>query len=85
MVLYYRFRAFLIMFLSRILPFRSPMVLQGPGSALQLCRQVATLGFGRVLLVTDKVLREVGVIAPLQQALEEAGVQVEIYDGVLPD
>ncbi|MBP8925972.1 MAG: iron-containing alcohol dehydrogenase [Pseudomonadales bacterium] len=62
-----------------------PLLLCGPGSALQMCRAMADLGAGKVLIVTDAVLVKLGLIAPLQQALEAHGVASTVYDGVEPD
>lgn len=57
----------------------------GSGSSAQLCRHIARMGFKRVLVVTDKPLRELGVVDRAVAALSEAGVDVAYYDGVLPD
>jgi alcohol dehydrogenase class IV len=43
------------------------------------------MGFKKVLVVTDKPLRDLGVVDKAVSALIEAGVDVAYYDGVLPD
>ncbi|MGB5324702.1 MAG: iron-containing alcohol dehydrogenase [Pseudomonadales bacterium] len=84
-ILYYKFRAALVTRLLRWIPRQSPLVLKGAGSALALCDQLAVLGYKKILLVTDKVLRDLGVIDDVLGQLEGNGVDVVIYDGVLPD
>ena len=83
--LYYKLRAKLIPRLLRSMTRRQPMVSRGPGAGPQLCAQLSLLGFERVLLVTDRVLLEIGVLDPIKQALESAGTAFEVYDGVQPD
>lgn len=57
----------------------------GSGSSLQLCRHIARVGARKVLVVTDKPLRELGVVDRAITGLIAAGVDVAIFDGVLPD
>jgi alcohol dehydrogenase len=57
----------------------------GSGSSAQLCRHIARMGFKKVLVVTDKPLRELGIVDQAVAALTEAGVDIAYYDGVLPD
>ena len=57
----------------------------GSGSSAQLCRHIARMGFQKVLVVTDKPLRELGIVDQAVAALTEAGVDIAYYDGVLPD
>lgn len=64
---------------------RRPVLLAGPGTARQLCRTLADLGHRRVLLVTDAVLNRLGIVQPLVEALEAAGVACAVHDGVEPD
>ncbi|MDX1733748.1 MAG: iron-containing alcohol dehydrogenase [Halioglobus sp.] len=60
-------------------------VFAGAGSSRQLCEHVVRTGVGKVLVVTDKPLRELGVVDQAVAALTESDVAVAIYDGVLPD
>lgn len=60
-------------------------VFAGPGSSLLLCDAIASTGAGKLLIVTDQRLVELGLIAPLQARLQAGGVDVSIYDGVEPD
>ena len=56
-ILYFKLRAFVVTWLMRLLPRNPPIVFKGSNSALTLCEQVATLGFEKVILVTDKIGR----------------------------
>lgn len=64
---------------------RLPEVYVGPGSSLQLCNAIAAAGSQRLLIVTDAMLVNLGIVEPIRQRLLDLGVAVTIYDGVLPD
>ncbi len=57
----------------------------GRGSSAQLCRHIARTGVQRVLVVTDKPLREMGLVDRAVGELLAAEADVAFYDGVLPD
>jgi alcohol dehydrogenase class IV len=61
------------------------MVYAGSGSSSQLCSHVLRTGVKRILVVTDKPLRDLGVVDQAIRVLNESDVDVAIYDGVLPD
>ncbi|MEM1112974.1 MAG: iron-containing alcohol dehydrogenase [Pseudomonadota bacterium] len=63
----------------------SQIVFAGPGCAEQLAKHVARLGYQRVLVVTDRVLVDLGLAAGFRASLEAAGCEVQIHDGILPD
>ena len=80
-------RAFLAMM---AIPFKlllslNYMAFCGAGSTAQLCRHIAGQGMRKVMIVTDKPLVELGIVAKAVTALEEKGVSCVIYDGILPD
>lgn len=54
----------------------------GANEAASLGKRVRELGKARALLVTDPGLVKAGVIAPIQQNLEAAGVAVWVFDRV---
>ena len=58
---------------------------EGENSSRQLCQQIGRDGLKKVLIVTDKPLVELGIVARASSGLADAGVQAAIYDGVLPD
>lgn len=70
---------------SRLVPIAPPLLLVGPGASARLGRAVADFGHRSVLLVTDSVVAELGLAAPLAAALADAGVRVVVFDGVTPD
>lgn len=57
----------------------------GSGSSRQLCEHIVRTGVRKVLVITDKPLRDLGVVDRATAALREAGLDVAVYDGVLPD
>lgn len=71
--------------LTYILPVSHPLVFAGPNSALNLCDNIQQLGMKKVMIVTDAVLLNLGVIQPLQSQLEQSGIQVTIFSEVKPD
>jgi alcohol dehydrogenase class IV len=72
-------------FLLKFAPGVSYMAFAGEGSSRNLCRHIAMSGLKKPLVVTDKPLCELGVVAQALQGLEEEGVEHVIFDGVLPD
>jgi alcohol dehydrogenase len=62
-----------------------PLVYLGPGSAARLAQAIGQFGLRKLLVVTDKPLRDLGVLDGTLEALRQAGVETAIYDGVLPD
>ncbi|WP_300527026.1 iron-containing alcohol dehydrogenase [Maricaulis sp.] len=64
-----------------------PHIHAGAGAARQLARLAAPLigSRKRVFLVTDQGVRKAGLIDAATASLEEAGLQVEIYDRVVAD
>ena len=57
----------------------------GSDSSRQLCEHIARTGVTRVMVVTDKPLRDLGVVDRAVSALVAAGLDIAYYDGVLPD
>lgn len=57
----------------------------GAGSSRELCHHIARTGARKVLVVTDKPLRELGLVDRAIAGLIEVGVDINYYDGVLPD
>ena len=57
----------------------------GAGSSRQLCAHIARSGIRRVLVVTDKPLRELGIVTRALSGFEDYPMDIAYYDGVLPD
>jgi alcohol dehydrogenase len=72
--------------MNRVALFRTtPRILMGPGSIKQLGQEVLSLKGKRVVMVTDRGVIQAGLIGPAQDALEKAGIQCRVFDGVEPD
>lgn len=69
----------------KFIPAPMPMTFVGAGSTKKLCEHIARLSVQRLLIVTDKPLVDLGIVARAAEVLTAAGVEVIIYDGVLPD
>ncbi len=83
--LYYKFMAFVVTWLLRLLPRNAPMVFKGANSSLTMAEQVSLLGFNKVLIVTDEFLGGSGILDGIKAKLSETGVEFAVFDGVLPD
>jgi len=62
-----------------------PVTFTGPGSMKQLCDSIGHFGNKKIFIVTDRPLVELGLVDRASQALAANGVEVVIFDGVLPD
>lgn len=83
--LFYRIYMLIFKLVTWLLPFREPELFNGPGAALELCRAIARTDAKKVLIVTDEMLPKLGLIAPMETELKNAGCEVVVYDGVKPD
>lgn len=63
----------------------TPRLVCAPGSARDLAPLLASLGARKPLLVTDPGLVNIGLMAPVQAALEKAGVLPVLFDRVQED
>ena len=70
---------------ASFLPVEKPVLFTGPSASEQLCQIIQYHGHGKVMIVTDEVLVKLGVIAPIQQALEENNLEVCVFSEVEPD
>jgi len=61
-------------------------IITGEGCAAALGSEAATLGAKKVVIVTDKVLREkTDIVSKALASLKEAAVHAEVFDDVEPD
>ncbi len=65
-----------------ILPYRDPKVLR---SVSELPEELVLNGIDKVLIVTDKVIHELGIIDRLKEALSLRGIGYAVYDGTVPN
>lgn len=70
---------------ATVLPFPVPGLLTGPGSVKQLAENVSVRGLKRILVVTDKVLVDLGLPKTLLTSLEERGIAYTVFDDVQPN
>jgi alcohol dehydrogenase len=59
--------------------------LMGVGASKEAGAQAKALGATKALIVTDKVLNQLGVAAKIKGQLEEAGVKAVVFDGAEPN
>lgn len=83
--LFYRTWQGVMRLLSRTLRFREPELLSGAGSLVRLPEAVKGRGITRVLIVTDKVLMKLGMLAGLLESMNACGIAFVIYDQVQPN
>ncbi|WP_372748991.1 iron-containing alcohol dehydrogenase [Litorivivens sp.] len=84
-VLYSRAMGLLSRIMLKFISLSSPLIYSGAGSYATLCSAIARFGHKKVLVVTDKMLVELGLVGQVVAELEKQGIQTEIYDAVLPD
>ncbi len=84
-IMFYRLRSALTRKVLKPDAQPKPITFIGPGSVQQLCAAIAHFGLKKIFIVTDKPLVELGLIDGAKQALQDNGVAVVVYDGVLPD
>lgn len=65
-----------------ILPYRSPMLLE---SIQQIPKLLHDQESERVLIVTDGAIHALGIVDPLKEALQQAGIAFVVYDKTVPN
>lgn len=56
----------------------------GAGEVANIGEEVAALG-KRPMIVCDKMIRETGIVALVEEALKNAGIEYSMFDGVVPN
>ncbi|AZR74925.1 L-threonine dehydrogenase [Anoxybacter fermentans] len=62
-----------------------PVSLMGPGCLKDLGKEIVNLGLKKALIVTDKVLVQIGLVNQLTEVLTSEGIEYVIYDGTQPN
>ncbi len=75
----------LLSIVQRFLVYPSQMTFSGQGSAEQLCDHISRLGYKKILLITDKILVDLGLADGVRETIEKNQGELFIFDGVLPD
>lgn len=65
--------------------FMPPVNLMGPGCLKEAGKEIKSLGLKKALIVTDKVLVEIGLVNKLTEVLDTEGIEYVIYDGTQPN
>jgi Alcohol dehydrogenase, class IV len=81
----YRVFQFFFYKAARLLYWPAPVMLQGPGSVLQLPQEVKRQGAFRVLFVTDRGIMALHLADALLQALRDANISCTVFDSVMPN
>ena len=68
-----------------VIPWGMPKTLEGAGAVKQLPSLIKEKGFNKVMVVTDKGLLGLGMLDSLFAAMNDAGVEYVVYDGVQPN
>jgi alcohol dehydrogenase len=71
--------------LARWVPIPRPVLLVGAGSTARLCGLIGGSGARRTMIATDSVLSRLGLVDPVRRALEAEGIDVAVFDGIVPD
>ena len=67
------------------LDWSEPEIIKGAGSVRQLPAHIKQKGIDNVLVVTDKGLMSLNLLAPLFEELEKASIKYTVYDSVQPN
>ena len=63
-------------------PYREPKLIHEIDGVTQLLKQK---GISRVMIVTDKGIRNLGLTQPLEQSILQSDIQLSVYDGTMPN
>lgn len=59
--------------------------ISGAGSLAEVPGELASRGLKRPMIITDRVLVQAGLVAPLLTGLKAIGIDAVVYDGVIPN
>ena len=65
-----------------LFPYREPKLIHEIDGVTQLLKQK---GISRVMIVTDKGIRNLGLTQPLEQSILQSDIQLSVYDGTMPN
>ena len=63
-------------------PYREPKLIHEIGGVVDLLHNES---IDRVMIVTDKGIRGLGLTLPLENAIKESGIALTVYDGTMPN
>jgi alcohol dehydrogenase class IV len=70
---------------TRLLPIPQPTLLVGPGSSARLGQAIGAFGHRKILVVSDHLIAELGLMKACLDALQASGTGVLVYDEITPD
>ena len=56
----------------------------GKGAALKAAETMKSLGVSRPLIVTDKMMVQLGYVSKIQQALLDSGIETSVFSETIP-
>ena len=62
-----------------------PVLFQGPDSSLELLDYISRKGVNRLLIVSDKVLNELGLLDEITSHCGRLGIEFFVFDRIFPD
>ncbi|MDD2880777.1 MAG: iron-containing alcohol dehydrogenase [Rhodoferax sp.] len=71
--------------LTRLLPISQPTLMVGPGASARLGQAINDFCHHKVLIVTDAAITQLGLTAPLTQALSAGGTRFVVFDAITAD
>ena len=74
-----------LQFTSYFVNWHSPNLIEGKDSILKLPKYIKDLGLSNVLIITDKVLLELGLLQNLINELNNEDIKFTIFDDILPN
>ncbi|MFK5883650.1 MAG: iron-containing alcohol dehydrogenase [Candidatus Izemoplasma sp.] len=83
--LYCRIYQSMFKLVANFLPFREPILLEGEGAILELPKQIKNNNINNVLIVTDSVLINLGLLDGLFKSLKTEEIQYTVYDKTIPN
>ena len=67
------------------IPYRMPEYISGPGSVKKLPQFLREKNCDDVLIVTDRVLKQLGLLDPMLEALDQEGIRYTCFSEVGPN
>ena len=83
--IWYRVFQFVLTSAMYLMPWRQPQLLTGAGSIKKLPEFIKSKNVNNVLIVTDSVLRKLGLLDSFFAACDAVGLKGVVYDGVEPN
>jgi alcohol dehydrogenase len=70
---------------TRFIPIPQPTLMVGPGSSARMGEVIAGFGHSKILIVTDSVISQLGLLRGIQDALHAGGSKTVVFDKITPD